>query len=178
MKRIVRCAAVLVAILCIVSSGCYKVIRIDSRVDPAFEGRLGRVFVVSHLSAVSERFARESHVLLEDAFRHSGIDAQIVTVDPLMLDERSYLTQMALFDPDSLLSIQVTARGGRTAEKISMATLDVSIYDVATDTRYWRATVDVKSGDVGAPMGRYTAEKLCEELVDRLHADGLISTLS
>jgi hypothetical protein len=171
-------AALLTAAVLVTSMGCFAPVSIESRVDPTYRGSLSRIFVLSHLGEVSELFGDQTQARLEQALFDCGLEAEVVLVDPLVLDEREYAAQVARFSPDSILVLKPTGLGGTTPERVSTATVDASLLDVAKEKRFWRATIRVKSGDVGVPMGSYTAQEFCDALIQKLHEDGLIMTAS
>ena len=164
-------AALLSAVLL---AGCAMPIQIESRVDPEYDEVGDRVFVVSMLRDVSDRFGEPAEMFIVEELAAIGLNARLHSVDPLTLDDTAALREAFLFSPDAALIIEPTARGGPAIGNITTATIRAGLRDLQTEITHWRAEFVVQSGSQRTPMGTATAQEFAKALVNRMIEDGLL----
>ena len=155
-------------------TGCAMPIQIESRVDPEYDGIGDRVFVVSKLRDVSDRFGEPAEQFIVEELVAIGLNARLQSVDPLSLDDAAALREAYLFSPDATLIIEPTERGGPSVGNITMATIRAGLRDLHGEVTHWRAEFVVESGSQRTPMGTATAREFAKALVNRMIEDGLL----
>ena len=154
-------------------AGCAGV-SIESRVDSSRVTTLTKVFVVSHLATVSEKFGSWFEDSIRDAFWEVGVDAEVATVDPLSLESDLSAEPQPGFAPDAVLVLKPTLLAGVHMGRSSQATVDASMYDPSDQTRLWRATIRVVSGGDDLPLQKNAAEAMAKKMVGRILKDGFM----
>ena len=165
---------VLALLSAVLLAGCAMPIQIESRVDPEYDGIGDRVFVVSKLRDVSDRFGEPAEQFIVEELVAIGLNARLQSVDPLSLDDAAALREAYLFSPDATLIIEPTERGGPSVGNITMATIRAGLRDLHGEVTHWRAEFVVESGSQRTPMGTATAREFAKALVNRMIEDGLL----
>ena len=165
---------VVILLSALLLAGCAMPIQIESRVDPEYEGIGDRVFVVSKLLDVSDRFGEPAEQFIVDELKALGLDVRLHSVDPLSLDDAAALREALMFSPDAALIIEPTERGGPSVGNITMATVRAGLRDLHTETTHWRGEFVVQSGSQRTPMGTATAQEFAKALVNRMLEDGVL----
>ena len=174
MRRTRAQAAWAVPVALVLLAGCAMPIRIESRIDPAYSGSLGRVFVVSRLQEVSARFGEPCEQYIVEELTAAGVETRLLSVDPLALDDTLPVAEAWDFAPEALLVLDPADRGGPKIDMISAARIDITLRNLKTESVYWRARFTVESGSQRTPMGSATGREFAKALVKRLADDGLL----
>ena len=157
-------------------TGCALPVQVESRVDPDYLSSLERVYVISQLYVISDRFAEPCERFIVEELTAAGVGTRMLSMDPLVLDDELPLDEAVEFSPEGVLIVRPTEKGGPGWGNVTMATIHMTLRDLTTDTVYWRAEFSVRSGDERTPMGSATARQLAKTLVRRLGEDGLLSS--
>jgi hypothetical protein len=157
-------------------AGCATT-KIISNKDPEYNEKLERVFIISQLEATLEQdFANAFHKSISSGFKLSGINVAITEVSELELGPGDLLKQAGEFEAKTLMTIQF-AGGKKSMDygivQIIEARFDVSLINMKTEKRVWRADVKFYPREVTTPIEEQ-AETLATGILNKLKEDGLI----
>ena len=161
--------------LTVLLSGCASV-SVQSVRDPSFSNPTHNLFIVvnhDQLDTVDPAYTQYLVPALKTEFEQRGIQTQIRVINPLALDESVYLSEIASYKPDGVLTIVangcvVSPYGG--AEQINY---DISLFDPTRTRRIWRAKV-LASG--GTAVREKRMKLMAQDLVKRMSDEKLISS--
>jgi hypothetical protein len=123
---------------------------------------------------VSEDFGEWCEESMRQAFWEVGVEAEVLTVDPMALDSDRQPMPPRGFSPDAVMVIKPRLLRGVHVDRVSQATLDAAMYDPIDEARFWRATITVVSGGDDLPLQKNAAETMAARLVERILKDGFV----
>jgi len=165
-------------------AGCMRV-AIDSHREFDDSGRAQRVFVFSvvgslrqapdeEFSAFAEAFARS----ITAGLAANGVTADVATVSRLDLDATAHSDRFKTFSPDFVLIVAPVRRVLRVGTYYLVhpdtLTFDASLYDRASNKRWWNAQVTIDRPTFSSGWDKGEADALAAAIIKHLQEDGLV----
>jgi hypothetical protein len=167
-----RFARSLAAILLILPAGCGASASISSVRDSSAGARFGRLYVAVDQGNVDPEFAQALNHALDAQLQLRGVTVKTRILSGLDLDENALDADVKAWRPDGLLVVNF-AGGSGTYGSIENATYNVSLVEVASGRRIWRAQVSSHRA-FGSSTGMMEETASC--VGERLAQDHLIGS--
>ncbi len=174
-------------------AGCSEAVKVSAvNRDASYQTKLTRVLITTklYMPSLSERqnagFFRASELrqALTEKWTPLGIGFEIVDFNPATDQERVTAENAARFGAQQVLAAAVTSTRLYQGSVVDDYNVDVSIYDLATKKRVWRAAVAfggmAESGRIrhngfgGAISHQNDANEFVDALTAKLKASGLL----
>jgi hypothetical protein len=156
-------------------AGCATTTKIISNKDPEYNEKLERVFIISQIEdTFNQAFAYTFNQSMSSGFKLSGVDATINEVSRLELNPGFYLKKAEEYEAKTLMTIHFTGSGTYYySDDLTSAEFDVSLINMKTEKRVWRAKVNYSRGSAFR-SDEERAETLATGILNKLKEDGLI----
>jgi hypothetical protein len=158
--------------LLLVPAGCGASAAISSVRDSSAAARFGRLYVAVDQGNVDPEFAQALNQALDAELQHRGVAVKTRILSGLDLDESAVDSDVKAWRPDGLLVVNF-AGGSGTYGNIENATYNVSLVEVASGRRIWRAQVSSHRA-FGSSSGMM--EETASRVGERLEQDHLIGS--
>lgn len=161
---------ILLATICICGSGCAS-ISMDSTKDAAAVHKLQRLYIFINQPQLPPSFSQSLATAFQNCLSNSPVELNMSAAKPLVLDERSYDSQIEAFHPDDVLVVKVQIAFEDQLGGYPKIIYDVSLFDNFTKKREWRAVIN-NFGDVSATNRRM--KEMAQSIVSQLKLDGFL----
>lgn len=174
-------------------AGCSEPVKVSAvNQDASYQKKITRVLITTklYMPSLSERqnagFFRASELkqALTEKWTPLGIEFEIVDFNPATDQEKVAAESAARFGAQQVLAVAVTSTRLYQGRVVDDYEVDVSIYDLATNKRVWRAAVAfggmAESGRIrhngfgGAISHQNDANEFVDALTAKLKASGLL----
>jgi len=165
-------------LVCIATAlpGCATV-SIQSVRDPSYTNMIHKLYVIINEIQVDNIDSSYTPLLtsaLKNEFSQHGVEINVRSADPLVLDEKNYMAEIESYKPDGVMTIVSTGGVRGPYGGMMQIIYDVSLFDSSNaKRRIWRAQINAAGGTA---VREKRMELMAQNLVSRLIEDKLISS--
>jgi len=166
----------------LLSLGCSSIhVNISSNKDTTYQGKIKKILITIPPNITVNPIILKNSFL--NKFNRQGIDAHVLIVAPLELDEKKVRRDAILkFRPTQIMDLAVKSISRTTYGKVGTAfhsggiaaskvTFEIIISDRRTGNSIWRSNVEFS----GSEYSSEDADELASKIVEKLQADGLLT---